>query len=169
MSLIQEILHIVSNYPGGYRGIYDLLYGEDGHRIKNDAKEAIKRANTLRVTLSRLKKNGLVINKDGIWKITYEGKQSVANKEASLKKFVPEDKKISTGKEKKIIVIFDVPESKRKCRNWLREELIGLGYEPIQKSVWFGPALPEKFISHIAGLDILQYVRFFEVKERDLT
>ena len=32
------------------------------------------------------------------------------------------------------IVCFDIPERERKKRRWIREELLGLGYQPLQKA-----------------------------------
>jgi len=40
---------------------------------------------------------------------------------------------------------------------------------PIQKSVWLGPIpLPKDFIENLSELDILQYLKFFKVKEKDI-
>jgi hypothetical protein len=52
MSIVQKILYIVSNYPGGYRILYDLLYDS---KPPEGSKEAYRRANTIHSTLSRLK------------------------------------------------------------------------------------------------------------------
>ena len=49
-----------------------------------------------------------------------------------------------------MIVIFDIPEIRKNKRNWLRGDLMALGFMQLQKSVWFGPApLPKKFIEYL--------------------
>ena len=122
--------------------------------------------NTFQATLSRLKKKGYVANeKRGVWNITEAGKKYVLSKLPRLHR---------TGKKvpataKNMIVVFDIPESKRKMRDWLRIELVALGFEMLQKSVWFGPApLPEKFIHTLDEWSIAPHLKFFSVHEADI-
>lgn len=157
MSIVQEILKAVSNYPGGYSLLYDIIY-ENKDKPKN--KQSIK------TTLSRLKKQGLLINKSGIWNITDEGKNLLKEKKSSIIKF--KKKKPPQGIKKTMIVIFDIPEKKRIYRDWLRNELFCFGYELVQKSVWFGPALPKEFVEYLEKEKIIQYIKFFKVTESDL-
>ena len=68
-----------------------------------------------------------------------------------------------------MIVAFDVPEHERYKRDWLREELLVLGFEPIQKSVWFGPSpLPENFVRELGSRELLSYLKFFRAREEEL-
>jgi DNA-binding transcriptional regulator PaaX len=161
MSIVQELLYIVSNYPGGYRLLYDLLY--DSQPPGADPK---KLYNTARATLTRLRKQGLVIKGKDKWQITPEGKELLKSKGNQIKRFFPTKGKLKG--EKKLIVIFDIPEKKRKYRDWLRSELIGFGFELVQKSAWFGPALPKEFIEYLEEVHILQYIRFFKVSPKDI-
>ena len=125
--------------------------------------------NTLRVTLSRLKKRGLVKIDNKIWGITQKGRSYLKNKisKATIPHFT-----YSTSlkrKEKNIIIAFDIPETYRKKRDWLRIEIISLGFIPLQKSVWFGPApLPKEFIKFLDELKIIKFIKFLEAKEKDL-
>lgn len=164
MSIVQELLYIVSNYPGGYRVLYDILYDSQPPASKRDR---CRFENTLRTTLSRLKKKGLVKNTKGKWSISNEGKDFLNSIRSNIKRFFPSHK-ASTKSEKQTIVIFDIPEKKRRYRDWLRSELIAFGFEPVQKSVWFGPALPREFIEYLDQAGILEYLRFFKVSESDL-
>jgi len=166
MSLVQEILYAVSNYPGGYRIIYDILYdGQPPNRRKNRNLD-----NTLRVTLSKLKKNGLLENKNGKWSITSEGEEFLDSKQAHIRRFFSKKTDYGSRKDipKQLIVIFDIPEKQRRYRDWLRIELVSLGFELIQKSVWFGPSLPKEFIEYLEETKILKYLKFFRATKEDL-
>lgn len=164
MSLVQEILYIVSNYPGGYRIIYDILY--DG-KPPNGHREIVRRDNTLRVTLSRLKKKGMVINRSGIWMANPRLKKEINPLHQKIKKFF-QDRKIKKDLKRNTIVAFDIPENRRRYRDWLREELAGFGFEAIQKSVWYGPALPAEFIEYLDECQLLEHIRFFKASDGDL-
>lgn len=65
MNLIKETLRTISNYPGGYGMLYELIYNE---------KPSQKSSNSLRTTISRLHKKGLISKKGEKWHITNDGK-----------------------------------------------------------------------------------------------
>jgi len=67
-----------------------------------------------------------------------------------------------------LIIIFDIPEKKKRYREWLRTELVGFGFTLIQKSVWLGPALPKEFVEYLNEVKLLKHVRFFRATENDL-
>ena len=121
---------------------------------------------TMRVTLSRLKRKGYVDNKKGIWQITKAGCTHLSDKTSS---FPAHSRKIVKRELKSIVISFDIPETHRKKRNWLRIELLRLGFEMLQRSVWLGSApLPKEFIDSLGKLQILPYIKFFEAKETDI-
>jgi len=65
---------------------------------------------------------------------------------------------------KNLLLMFDIPESRKAERNWLRWHLKKFQYYMIQKSVWVGPSpLPKKFGTHLKemGLDI--YIKIFKL------
>ena len=165
MSIVQELLYIVSNYPGGYRILYDILYDSKAPGTRNQK----RLDNTARNALYRLKKKGLVNLKNNGWSITEEGRDFLIKQSHSIKHFhlYSKDTKISKPK-RKLIVTFDIPEAKRKYRDWLRGELIGFGFDPIQKSVWFAPILPLPFLKYLKEIKILDHLRFFKAEEDDL-
>ena len=104
-----------------------------------------------------------------MWSISPTGKEFLESYKPSIRRFFPEQKVSNKNKSKKqLIVTFDIPEKKRKYRDWLRMELVGFGFEQIQKSVWFGPSLPKSFLEYIEEIKILDYIRFFKVSEKDL-
>jgi len=62
------------------------------------------------------------------------------------------------------LVIFDIPEIYKEKRNWLREVLIMMGFELLQKSVWIGRIIiPEEFVIDLKRLKIVDYVHVFSV------
>ncbi len=159
MSLFKEILYTISNYPGGYRLIYNILY-------ENESSETKPNERSVRTTLSRMKKKGLIIRKNDAWQCTALGKEILKQKSLYPPHFI--SKKFKKGIKKTTIIIFDIPEKKRNYRDWLRYELQSLGFELIQKSVWFGPPVPKEFILYLGEIKLLPYIRFFQVRESDL-
>jgi len=164
MSLVREILYILHDYPGGYRLLYDIVQDINS---KNDG-HSKKLNRTISSTLSRLKNKGLVSSKNRKWSISPEGKEFLQSYKPSVKHFFPEKRGSQKKTKKETILVFDIPENKRKYRDWLRIELVGLGFEMIQKSVWFGPALPREFLRYLGETDLLEYIRFFKATEKDL-
>ncbi len=65
-------------------------------------------------------------------------------------------------KKKKILVLFDIPEKKRKTRDWLRLQLKVWDFKIIQKSVWIGHGpLPKEFHERLDELGIKNNVKVF--------
>ncbi|MEK9184014.1 MAG: hypothetical protein AAB890_02995 [Patescibacteria group bacterium] len=117
---------------------------------------------TFRVILGRLQKDGLVKrNGWGIWQITEKGI-------ALINSFKKENKNIVKKENKRadIIIVFDVPETERKKRNYLRFKLISLGFKPLQKSVWMGNGpLSEEFLDELRNLNLLNYIHIFSINK----
>lgn len=119
---------------------------------------------TLKASLSRLKEQGLVVKdpKKKVYYLTDNGKEFVSyieDRYEILKK--PWDGKVR-------VVIFDIPEKKRKWRDWLRNELRLLQFKSLQKSVYIGKTpLPESLYKEINQTDLDQYVFIFTMSEFD--
>ncbi len=65
----------------------------------------------------------------------------------------------------KVMVLFDIPEKKRKIRNWLRLHLKLWDFEMLQQSVWLGKGpLPKEFIARLNQLGIGKCVRVFRIE-----
>ena len=65
---------------------------------------------------------------------------------------------------KNLIVIYDIPENMKKERNWFRRQLVGFGYEMIQKSVWVGPSpLPKDFKTYIKMIGLMNKLKTFKL------
>lgn len=81
--------------------------------------------------------------------LTNKGKEYLKHNFLTIGRF---DQKINVGKiwnGKWHIVIFDIPESRRKTRNMLRFHLKKIGFIQIQASVWVYPFQCDEFISLI--------------------
>ena len=163
MALTDDLLIILSSHSGLYRVLHAQLNGYDLN-FKSSATSRKISDNITHVTLSRLKQKGLVENKGRIWKITRAGKEYLS------RKILPSHSLPKAGyKPKNMIIAFDIPETDKHKRNWLRFELVRLGFSLLQRSVWFGPApLPQEFLDSIRRLDLLPHLKFFEAKEADI-
>ena len=140
----------------GYSWPEDVPY-HSSRKQKKQLKEAV-----VKTTLSRLKRRGLLENNNHVWQLTQKGKEYIAKK--LFRKNVDAIKKKHC-----LIIAFDIPETIRRKRNWLREMLVLFEFKQLQKSVWFGPApLPHEFMEMLREGDLLQYLRFFEAKEADI-
>ena len=69
--------------------------------------------------------------------------------------------------------MFDISESKRAEREWLRWHLKKFNYLMIQKSVWVGPSpIPKEFLDYIKSIglkefgDWLYFSKFFIVLDK---
>ena len=168
MSAARDILFVLSSYSGGYRVMRARIAGSIWEpretRSQSIAAQKAHSDAVMRVALSRLRKKGFVENKRGVWKITDRGRAY------SIQKiFHSHSKKIHTKKERCIIIAFDIPETQKKSRDWLRLELYNLGFEMLQRSLWFGPTpLPKEFINSLKALNIFPHIKFFEAKEADI-
>jgi len=65
----------------------------------------------------------------------------------------------------KIMVLFDIPEKKRKTRNWLRLHLKLWDFEMLQQSVWLGKGpLPKEFTGRLDLLGVGKCVKIFKIE-----
>jgi phenylacetic acid degradation operon negative regulatory protein len=113
-------------------------------------------------TLSGLSGDGLVrrigSKQKAVWQITEEGKELLR------KNLIKTDNAKEDGKTR--LVVFDVPESERRKRRWLRGRLMELGYRPAQRSVWFGKTpLPTQFMKDLKEFKLWQHILIFEVSK----
>ena len=98
--------------------------------------------------------------------ITKKGKDKLSLLIKRNKKMLP---KIFFQKEKGdkfIIIAFDVPETERIKRDWLREVIKNLGFKMIQKSVWIGKIkIPKEFLNDLLKLKLVDFVEIFEISK----
>lgn len=153
MSLVDKILHELWNTSLSYKGIRVNLFGIP--IFKNYS------YGSMRTTLSRLRKNGVINNGDRGWRLTPTGRKYMKRKEDSLQQFAHN---FSKEAPKNLIVMFDIPETKKAEREWFRWHLKKFKYEMIQKSVWVGPSpLPKEFMDYISKIGLKNAIKTFKL------
>ncbi|MEI6580723.1 MAG: hypothetical protein WCO07_00955 [bacterium] len=107
----------------------------------------------------RLKKRGIVQNKNDELFLSEQGKTFFSN---PYKKIIKKPERT-----KKVMIIFDIPEKKRKVRVWLRQQIKDWDFKMIQKSVWigYGP-LPEEFKERLKVLKVYDGVKVYNLQKR---
>jgi len=117
--------------------------------------------NSFYSTVSRLRKNGFIETKSGRWFLTKTGKKYFEDKRKLSLKF-SSPFKLNTPKN--LLLMFDIPESRKAERNWLRWHLREFQYFMIQKSVWVGPSpLPKKFGAYLKEIGLYDYIKTFKL------
>lgn len=116
---------------------------------------------SVEVALSRLKKKGFVENSTSGWSMTKTGKTKFKN--IQQLSYIASPFKADSAQN--TILSFDVPETDRILRNWLRNQLKIFGYKMLQQSLWIGPrSLPQKFLKRLVDLKIRKNVKIFRIK-----
>ena len=154
LTLTQKILLFIDNNQDLYTAISrPSLVGKDYPRKSNQI---------FYNAVYRLKEEGCLeeIEKNGEkrYRATLKGK-------AKIFRFFKKDKKWD-GKWR--IVIFDIPEEKKKMRNFFRKKLYELGFRILQESVWISPQNIADKIEYLIELcDAKNYVHYLLVEELD--
>ncbi len=122
-------------------GPYKKFFGVGKYR-KTDIKKK-----TLQTNLYRLQKQGLILKdpKQKVFVLTPEGKRilmEIDNRMLIFQK--PWDGKLR-------LVFFDIPETKKRWREWLKKELGLMEFHKVQESVYVGKyPLPQSFYKEIS-------------------
>ena len=113
--------------------------------------------------LSKLKSDGLILeNSSKQIYLSEKGKNKLHNFQNSF----PLNKDLYKKKigETVIVISYDIPIAFNRERNILRDMLRMLGFNLVHKSVWVGKViLPERFITDLNRLGIMDYVEILEV------
>lgn len=107
--------------------------------------------------LYRLKNKGI---------LNFDSEKNIIINSNSLNQYVIfrliQDKPVG---DMKVMVLFDIPEKKRKIRNWLRLQLKLWEFEMVQQSVWLGKGpLPKEFMERLHFFDIDKCVKILKVQ-----
>ena len=127
-----------------------------------------KNKNKFYSLLSRLKKQGFIEKKrkgnKTYWKIAPKGEKRLEKLKNILrfpKLFYKQEKDNEFN-----IVVFDIPEKHRPKRNWLRSNLLALGFVMLQKSVWIGKnKVPKEFLKALVELGIIDFIHIFKISK----
>ena len=119
--------------------------------------------------LSKLKREGFIARtensqKSGHWIITRKGIDKAQKLQQSV--FARPAYQFEESSETHIIA-FDIPETLRRERDWLRGILKNFRLKMLQKSVWAGKIiLPAEFFQDLSRRGILSYVEVFAVTKK---
>jgi len=153
MSLIYEILKDLNTSTLNYKGGRVNFFGIP--KFKNYSR------NSLSGTLAYIQKTGLAEKNDERLILTLKGQKYIKRKIDSLQQFYFNFDKNAP---KNLIVMFDVPETRKAEREWLRWHLKKFNYFMIQKSVWVGPSpLPKEFLDYIEKIKIKDGFKTFKL------
>jgi DNA-binding transcriptional regulator PaaX len=68
-----------------------------------------------------------------------------------------------------LMVLYDIPEAKKKERDWFRRQLQAFGFKMVQRSVWVGPApLPKAFLSYVKHVGIEKDFKTFKLAKSSI-
>lgn len=161
------VLVAMSSGQAGARIVYALINERYARAKKSKVgKPVVLDEKAFRVTLTRLRNEGLVTNDvRGMWSITKQGRVMAARAVAVLQgRPAPA---LPKNPQEKIVIVFDIPEKRRYERTLFRFELLALEFVPLQKSVWIGCGpLPPDFIIYLKDHDLLRCVHIFSVNKK---
>jgi DNA-binding transcriptional regulator PaaX len=159
MSIISDILQNLWDQELNYKGIRVNMFGVPTYLYKND--------NSFHSSMSRMKNKGYIRGCNSKWQITKEGKEYLNKRNEVLKDFVSPFRK---GDKKDLLIIFDIPESLKSHRDWLRGQLKKFGYEMVQKSAWAGPSpIPIDFKKYLKSIGLNKTMKTFKLSKPYVT
>jgi hypothetical protein len=158
----------------GYGASYGkLAYEMDKLELERDRRRRAREADAqLRQRyyslLHHLKQDGLIVerrrNGKRLLMRTPKGDRVRSTIRGALQTTMPLRDYVTTQTAALTLVAFDIPESERRKRRWLRGELRRLGLHMVQKSVWAGKArIPRELIEDLRDLKLVNYVEIFEI------
>lgn len=163
-------LTIVTSGYGASRSRLDFNFDKRQRKldeIKDEIFSDLRKKQKFYNMLSKLKREGIIerSSKNRGWDLTVRGlkrleklRKRLIDKELLIENYP----KIES--HELIIFTFDIPEKQRLKRNWLRRQLLDLGFTGLQKSVLIGKIkLPKDFMHRLRDLDLLEYVEILVV------
>lgn len=171
-----DMLGILFSAPPSARARYYYLLTRGPRRFKKDWAASYRERRKFYNVLNYLKRSGLVRKikrkneKSGgsLWSLTAAGRKRLNNigvKESDPYSRLSIDYAPPRG-EGLIVVTFDIPESRKKAREWVRASLLEMGFTMLQKSVWVnsGAEIDEDFIHALRERELLDNIHIFSVK-----
>jgi predicted transcriptional regulator len=145
---------------------YELYKIRQGKKINNN--KIKKDKDRFNKFIFSLKKDGLIEKKgtgsDAIFYITKKGVNKFKKIKETNNYFLPEINYLKPEGNVVILISFDVPEKRRKERNWLRGVLNYLEFKQIHQSVFVGKGkLPKNFIDDLKDLKLFDFIEIIEV------
>ncbi len=156
MSLIFNILKDMYDTELNYKGVRVNLFGIPSF-LRSNSKASFYSA------LNRLKRGGYVENGEYGWRITKNGQKRVKERVEYLQSF---NSPFTNKSKRNLLVSFDIPESRKAEREWLRMHLKKFNYRMIQRSLWFGPSpLPKEFVYYLKNIKLEKCIKTFRLSK----
>ncbi len=149
---------IRAGYGASVRGIDWQL--EKVRARRQDVLNILAKKKSFYNTLQRLKRDGLIERSGKGWIATKLGRGifTVSDNRPSRSAYPSTEKTSYT-----TIIIFDVPETHRYKRDWLRDSLKNMGFKMVQKSVWSAQVkIPRAFIDDLESFALIDCVDIFQ-------
>ena len=158
---LTDLMAVLTNAPYGssYTSLqYHLNKREQTRSQRKSLRDVRQRYYNL---IYKLKRDHLIQdNGKGLLKTIQKGKNWIRH----FGEVMPSKHHITFKTDRFIIVAFDIKETERQKRDWLRACLKNIGLQMIQKSVWLGKIkLPQEFIDDLKKLNLLESVEIFEI------
>ncbi len=98
--------------------------------------------------------------------LNFDSRKNILINKSNLKRHILFSKiKEEPVGDTKVMVLFDIPEKKRKTRNWLRLQLKLWDFKLLQQSVWIGKGpLPKEFTDRLRLLGIYECVKILKIQ-----
>ena len=153
MNLVDKILKELWNTSVSYKGTKVNLFGVPVLKKHSHG--------SVRTTICRLHKKGLIESSDNGWHLTPAGKKYIKKKEDSLLQF---ENSFTKDAPKNLLVMFDIPETHKAEREWFRWHLKKFNFIMIQKSVWVGPSpLSKEFLDYVKKIGLKDSIKTFKL------
>lgn len=118
---------------------------------------------SLKSGINQLKKKQFIVKSGFGWFLTPKGKKYFVKKYNSLIQF---SSPFSKNDPKNLLVMFDIPETKKAEREWFRWHLKKFNYVMVQKSVWRGPSpLPKEFLNYVKKIGLKENLKTLKVSK----
>ena len=109
----------------------------------------------------KFKYKGVSVNIFGLPSFGEHKKQDNVLKRKYLCSFKSDFKKYTP---KNLLLIYDIPEERKKERDWSRRQLKNFDFSMIQKSVWVGPSpLPADFLAYLKRIGLQKEFKPFKL------
>ena len=155
MSIILDILDELNKHSIGYKGMRVNLLGIP--------KLSSYKYGSIKSGISRLKKKQFIIKNNSGWFLTPKGRKYHKRRYDSLIQF---NSSFSKNDPKNLLVMFDIPETKKAEREWLRWHLKKFNYNMVQKSVWRGPSpLPKEFLDYLKKIGLQKNLKMLKISK----
>ncbi len=155
MSIKSDILEILNTPQFYYKGIaMNALFLPV---FENNKKQSVRNK------FNQLYNDGYLDKKDGKFFINKNGKEYlIKTKKLQLRNFEP----ALNNNPKNLLLLYDIPEDKKKERDWFRRTLIKYSFVMIQRSVWVGPSpLPKEFLDYVKSIGLKDSIKTFKLEK----